>query len=165
MKFSFLPLFPAIFEGIAVSSAAGLTKGQRIYEKTLRMGATKIEVLSEWYKKDALGTTSPRISKTGVITIVATNGPLFPKSLIARAVASAVQAIIAKLLPTRTIDRRKCGVAIRSSSIRALNDPSLALFRTLSLLQETTAVSEPEKKADMKIVTTIIDTENSTFSP
>ena len=127
---------------------SAMTKGKKSQEKNVS-GRTKImESFSACWVASVLGVVSAKISKITVTPTVEMRMPCSCQMEMASVVASAAAAVLARLVPRRTVERNFSG---RSSILaRCLPPFALVLIRCSSLMRctEKKAVSELQKKAE-----------------
>jgi 1,6-anhydro-N-acetylmuramate kinase len=125
--------------------------GLSILTVNLTGKATLKEKISEFLKAYDFGKTSAKITKISVITIAAKATPPSPNKVIAVPVARAEARTLTALLPISRVLIRRSRFDLKSLTIEALLSPFLDNWCILASDAAVKAVSELEKKAEIKI--------------
>ncbi len=96
------------------------------------------------------GSTSPKISTSAVMANVATATPLSPKTRVNSAVASDADRMLTMLLPKSSAPIIRSLSSVTFIAVSAPREPLSACAFSLARDEAVKAVSDPEKKADMK---------------
>ena len=117
--------------------------------KTRITGATRCATASGKVIASVLGITSPKTRTKTVMTAVATATPLSPKALVNRAVASEADRMFTMLLPSNSAPIIRSLSSVTFIAAAAPDDPLSANCLSLPRDDAVSAVSDPEKKADI----------------
>ena len=125
------------------------TTGVKTRISTRMIGATRVATGSGKVIASVFGMTSPKISTSAVITSVASATPLSPNTRVISAVASEADRMLTMLLPRSSAPIIRSRSSVTVIAALAPREPLSACGFSLARDDAVSAVSDPEKKADM----------------